>query len=57
MSPTVLGFLTVLMIFALGATAAGLLLDRAARRPGAAAGILVVAVLFLSWGGVLLWGE
>ncbi|WBV43211.1 hypothetical protein [Pseudoroseomonas cervicalis] len=57
MNPTMLGFLAVLMLFALGATLAGLLLDRAARRPGTAAGVLVAAVLFLSWGGALLLAE
>lgn len=57
MNPTTLGFLAVLMIFALGATLAGLLMDRAARRPGTAAGVLVAAVLFLSWGGALLLAD
>lgn len=57
MNPTLMGFLSVLMLFALGASAAGLLLDRAARNPGAATALVVVLVIGLSWGGVVLLGE
>lgn len=55
--PVVLGFLSVLLLFALGATVAGLMLDRLARNPGIAAAMVLVMVLGLSWGGVLLFGE
>ncbi|WP_160938248.1 hypothetical protein [Teichococcus coralli] len=51
------GFLLVLLLFALGATLAGLMLDRAVRYPGMAAGVVVVAMLGLSWGGLLLLKE
>jgi hypothetical protein len=57
LSPTLMGFLSVLLLFALGASLAGLLLDRAARNPGTAAGLVVVAVIGLSWGGVVILGE
>lgn len=56
-SPTLLGSLVVLLLFALGAALAGLVLDRAARHPGTAAGLVVVAMIGLSWGGVLLLGD
>lgn len=55
--PVLIGFLLVLALFALGAALAGLLLERAARHPRTAAGLVVVAVIGLSWGGVLLLGE
>jgi hypothetical protein len=55
--PALLGFLAVLVLFALGASAAGLMLDRAARNPATAATLVVALVIGLSWGGVLLLGE
>jgi hypothetical protein len=55
--PVVIGFLLVLALFALGASVAGLMLDRAARHPGTAACVVVVAMLGLSWGGILLLGD
>ncbi|MDJ0387631.1 hypothetical protein QMO56_05860 [Roseomonas sp. E05] len=56
-NPVLAGFLLVLLLFAIGATFAGLLLDRAVRYPGMATGLVVVAMLGLSWGGLLLLGE
>lgn len=53
-SPALFGLLLVLGLFAVGATLAGLLLERAARHPGTAAGVVVMAVIGLSWGGILL---
>ncbi|MFC4167560.1 hypothetical protein [Teichococcus aestuarii] len=53
-NPVLLGFLLVLGLFAMGATLAGLLLERAARHPRAAAGVVVAAMFGLSWGGILL---
>ncbi len=55
-NPVLSGFLLVLLLFALGATLTGLLLDRAMQHPGKAAG-LVVAMVGLSWGGVLLLAD
>ncbi|PHK95090.1 hypothetical protein CR162_10090 [Pseudoroseomonas rhizosphaerae] len=54
--PVLAGFLLVLSLFALGAGLAGLFLDRAARHPRTAAG-MVAAMIGLSWGGSLLLGE
>lgn len=56
-NPVLFGFLAVLLLFALGASVAGLMLDRAARHPGTAAAVVVLAVIGLSWGGILLLGE
>ncbi|HWL79343.1 MAG TPA: hypothetical protein VNR89_00180 [Roseomonas sp.] len=56
-NPVLVGFLVVLLLFAFGATLAGLLLDRAVHYPGMAAGLVVVAMIGLSWGGLLLLGE
>lgn len=57
MNPVLAGFLLVLLLFAMGASLAGLLLDRAARYPGTTAGLVVMAMIGLSWGGLLLIGE
>jgi len=57
MNPVLAGFLLVLLLFAVGAGLAGLFLDRAARYPGTAAGLVVLAMIGLSWGGLLLIGE
>jgi len=56
-NPVLSGFLLVLLLFASGATLAGLLLDRATRHPGMTAGLVVVAMIGLSWGGLLLLGD
>lgn len=56
-NPVLAGFLLVLLLFAFGATLAGLVLDRATRHPGMAAGFVVVAMIGLSWGGLILLGD
>ncbi|KAA2213931.1 hypothetical protein [Teichococcus oryzae] len=53
-NPVLAGFLLVLLVFAPAASLVALLLSRASRFPGLAAGLVVVALIGLSWGGSVL---
>ncbi|MFC3125018.1 hypothetical protein ACFOD4_08095 [Pseudoroseomonas globiformis] len=56
-NPVVNGFLLALMGFAVGAALLGVMLERATRCPGALAGVVVVAMIGLSWGGAVLLAQ